>query len=323
MSFKGLHVKSIAQVAVETKEYIYRRAEGKDRSLRVRSNKINSVFMDGIDWNRIVTIAGLPGSGKTTLARQWVNEMIELNPEEQFDVLTFQFEMLGVDELAKDLSSKMDKSIKQIYSADGALSEKDLEALSGLLEKMKRYPIYIVDNMGTVSNIKDTIVSYVASNRLIERKRNLVVTLDHTLLVKPEEGDDEKATLDRLMHTLVELKKYLSSIGLKVIFIILSQLNRNLESPDRIMNKKLHYPNKNDIFGSSSVYYSSDYVIIVHRPVLIDGLGNWYGPEDLPVFNPNNPSQPMIYLHVIKERFGSTSIIKMLDELKRAKISDF
>lgn len=69
-SFNGLEIKPISQVVEETKDFIERRKSGQEQSLRVSSPKVNSLFMDGFDWNRIITLAGMPGSGKTTLARQ-------------------------------------------------------------------------------------------------------------------------------------------------------------------------------------------------------------------------------------------------------------
>lgn len=253
---------------------------------------------------------------------------MELNQEEDFDVLSFQFEMLGLDEVARDISSKVNKNIKQLYSAEGKLSSMDLTNVHAALDSMKDYPIYVVDNIGTVKNIYDTILFYLTSNRLVEQKRGLVVTIDNASLVLGEDTG-EKETIDKLMHTLVLLKKYVSSIGGKIIFIVISQLNRQLESNERVLNPQLHYPNKSDLFGASSIYNSSDYVIIIHRPCLIEGLGNWYGPKrknwdkGLPVFNPKNPTQPMTYLHVIKERFGSNTIVPMLDDLGNSRIIDY
>jgi len=236
--------------------------------------------------------------------------------------------MLGIDELAKDISAKTNMSIKEIYSAGNKLPSSALLTIQDYLDSMKNFPLYVVDHVGTVSNIKDTILYYCSENRLAEKQRSLVITIDHSLLIKAEDGEDEKTTIDRLYHTLIALKKYLAGIGIKVIFIVLSQLNRNIETPERITNSKLHYPNKNDLFGASSAYYSSDYVIIIHRPAQIDGLGNWYGPPrggepGLPVFNPENPKQPMIYAHIIKERFGSNGIIPMIDELEHARIREY
>jgi ABC-type lipoprotein export system ATPase subunit len=80
--FSSLEIKSINNVAKITKEYIIDRKNSKQKSLRVKSEKINSCFMNGFDWNRIITVAGLSGSGKSTLVRQWIREMIENNDDE-------------------------------------------------------------------------------------------------------------------------------------------------------------------------------------------------------------------------------------------------
>ena len=69
-SFSGLTIKPIGRVVEETTTFIKDRMEGREKSLKVESNKFNAAFMDGIDWNRIITIAGLSGSGKSTLTRQ-------------------------------------------------------------------------------------------------------------------------------------------------------------------------------------------------------------------------------------------------------------
>lgn len=324
-----LEIKPISRVVDDTYDYILKRKSGEETSLKVASRKVNNALMNGFDWGRIIAVAGMSGAGKSTITRQWLKEMIELNPREQFEILTFQFEMLGVDEVARDVSSKSNMSVKQIYSADGTLNDKDTTRVKGILDELRKYPISVVDNTGTVKNILDTIIYFVTSNKLQEQNKGLVVTIDHSLLVRPEGEQNEKEMIDSLMHGLVALKKYFTSIGVKIIFIVLSQLNRNIETNDRITNPKLHYPNKNDIFGASSVYYSSDYVFILHRPAIIDGLGSWYGPGSkkhpygLPVYNPDDGGQPMIYLHIIKERFGSNRIIPMVDELAQSRITEY
>jgi len=327
-SFKSLTVKEITEVIEEAKVYIDHRKSGKERSLRVGSDKVNQSFMGGFDWNRIITLAGMPGSGKSTLLRQWIKEFVELNLDQEFEILNFQFEMLGVDELAKDVSSKTQLTLKEIYSATESLADAKQKRITEILDSMKEYPISVVDNLGTVANIKDTILSFCATKDLAKLNKGLVVTMDHSLLVKAENREDEKTKVDNLFHTLVALKKYLHSIGIKAMFIILHQLNRNIESVERVTNSNLHFPNKTDLFAASSVYYSSDYVIIIHRPCLIEGLRNWYGPAadgkpGLPIFNPQDQNQPMIYLHIIKERFGETQILSMLDELKYSRIVEY
>lgn len=119
-------------------------------------------------------------------------------------------------------------------------------------------------------------------------------------------------------------------MGIPCIFIILSQLNRDIEGKDRVLNSALHYPTKSDVNGSDVVYQTSDYLMIVHKPARVNGMGTHYGPGDgiqhprgLPVYNPNNPEQAMVYWHVIKNRWGDEGIIKMVDNYQFASINEY
>jgi len=329
MTTERSSIKSLATVADEALKYIRARQSGKEKSLKVASEKVNKTFLNGFDWNRIVTVAGLSASGKSTLVRSWVREMIDLNPTESFDVLSFQFEMLAVDEIARDFSSAVDIDVKTLYSAYEPLDGEKLIEVEKSLESLRKRPIFIVDQSMTVDEMADTIIGYAAENNLLKKRKGLIVTIDNTLLVKDGSGKGEKSTIDELMFKLVELKKQFSANGGKCLFFVISQLNREIEKAERIKDRRLHYPNKSDIFGASSVFNASDYVVIIHKPVLVEGLGVWYGPpkrdfpQGLPVFNPTKPDQAMIYLHVIKERFGKPKILAMVDNLNRASISDW
>lgn len=330
MSSGRTSIKSLDTVAIQAVKYIKARQSGKEKSLKVASSKVNNTFLNGFDWNRIVSIAGLPGSGKSTLVRQWIREILN-NKEangDKFDVLSFQFEMLAVDEFARDLSASVGLSVKELYSATTPLTEEQVKEIEKKAEEIKSYPISIIDEALSAEEIRDTVISYSTANQLREKGKGLIITLDNTLLVN-DEGGGEKGGIDKLMYMLVRLKKHLSSNGIRCLFFIISQLNRNIESPERIKDRRLHYPNKTDIHGASSVYNSSDYVVVIHKPCLIEGLGLWYGPpkrefpQGLPVFNPSNQDQAMIYLHVIKERFGKPKILAMIDNLVRARIDDY
>ena len=164
----------------------------------------------------------------------------------------------------------------------------------------------------------------VDEKELINSDKALIVTLDHLLLLK---GEDEKSSIDTFMKGLIEVKLDLAEKGIKALFIVLDQLNRDIERPERMMNPALHYPTKNDIFAASSVYYSSDYVLIVHKPALLDGITTEYGPprkgfpKGLPVYS--GDGTPLIYFHLIKERFGKPKVLAMLDELEYSRISEY
>lgn len=231
--------------------------------------------------------------------------------------------MLGVDQALRGLSGKLEVNIDELH--DNRISNDKLDIA---VNDMSYYPIYYVDEVGSVKDIVDTIDSFVEENTLKSNK-GLIVTIDHSLLTKNDQGDDEKKMLSKLMHTLVRLKKYYYSKNVKIMFIVLSQLNREIEKPERILNPVLHYPNKNDLFGSSSVYYCSDYVIITHKPSIIEGIGKWYGPpkngypKGLPVFHPEDETIPLLYWHVIKARFGTNKILIMIEDFIRSRVLEY
>jgi hypothetical protein len=74
-------------------------------------------------------------------------------------------------------------------------------------------------------------------------------------------GEEERITLANLQRMFIEKKK----IG-KTTIIQLSQLNRNVESPERLTNPALHFPTSSDLFGGDTVYHTSDYVMVLSRP---------------------------------------------------------
>ncbi len=329
VSSNALPIKHISEGVVEAKKYILKRKLGEERSLQTSFKKLNRVLMDGIDWYRILTIGGLSGSGKSTILENLKRDFFEYNPNEKFDVLSFEFEMRIEDQLTRNISSKIDRSVKQLYSAGEVLSDEDYDKAAQALDSISDRPIYYIDNVGTVKEIIDTIIYFVNSNKLEENGRGLIVTIDHLLLTKGKGSEKEKEKVDNLMHQLVALKQYFSSRKIRCLFITLSQLNRDIESGDRVLKRELHYPTKNDLFAASSVYYCSDYVVISHKPAGVNGIRDWYGPDregfpyGLPVLCPTNQDRAMVYWHVIKERFGDTKVLAMVEDFKNSRILEY
>lgn len=328
---KGLKVEHYSEKIEQAKVFIRKRMNNEAPSLKTSFKKLNDALFEGFEWNRIVTIAGLSASGKSLLLSQIRRDVVDYNPNEKLNILAFEMEMLGVDQVSRDISSKTDLTTRELYSAGSKLTEQQYDTVCKTADKMKYYPIFIVDDVGTVDEIVHTILNFVEENKLIEENRGLICTFDHSLLVKGTVGEDqEKLIIDKLYKTLIQLKKYFEIIKLKSLFIVLSQLNRSIEEPQRITNPMLHYPTKNDLFASSAAFYCSDYVIITHKPAGIEGLGSYYGPsrgEDypygLPVFNPKDPQRAMIYWHIIKARFSSSQILMMVENFKHSKIEEY
>ena len=136
----------------------------------------------------------------------------------------------------------------------------------------------------------------------------MVITIDHTLLVKDKRGESERRVISDLQRSFMELKKF----G-KTSIIQLSQMNREIEDKDRISNHLLHYPVRRDIAASDSVFQASDIVLVLHRPEVL-GIRK-YGPSKLPVDN-------LIYMHFLKVREGEQKILVFENKLKYNAIEE-
>jgi replicative DNA helicase len=325
----GLKFVHISHAIEETKLYLDARRKGLITSLRTGINKLDNATLDGFEWGKIITLAGASGSGKSLIVELFKRGFVESNPNEKFKILSFEFEMLSRDQIIRQLSGKVNKSTKYLQTAQ--IDDDEFAAMERVMDSMKDYPIYYVDNTGTVREIVETIKTFIEQFNMIENKEGLVVTLDHIILTMGGTGEDDKVVVDRLYKSLVKLKKAFSAIGFNIMFILLSQLNREHKKSDRILNPELHYPTEADLFGSSIPYMSSDYVLISHKPSRIPGMPEWYGPplpnlgfpNGLPVRNPEDPSQPMIYWHLVKNRGDEEALLLMLDNFKNSKVDEY
>lgn len=318
----NLPYRHISYAVDKATAYINKRRKGEERSLKTGTHKLDGATLDGFEWNRIVTLAGLPGSGKSITLEQLKYGLLE-NNDEPIDILSFEFEMLSTDQVVRKLSSKLSKSVKELYSADGGfMSEEEFEAVANIGASLSKYPIYYVDYSGTVAQIVSTIMDFAKKKQLKENDTGLIVTIDHVLLTKGSTTDSEKKIIDNLCKSMIEVKKWFDANDMKILIIMVSQMNRNIRSPERILKPKLHYPDETDLFGASSIMQASDLVIMCHKPSLIEGITE-YGPRNLPVFNPSKEEQPMIYWHMIKNRLGKPAILMMLDDFANSRVQEY
>ena len=288
--------KTIGDITNETIDYIYKRKNHIIQPLKTRWKKFNKACCGGIEPNMIFTIAGVSGSGKSAVANILANDLIDLNTTKNIIVLLFSFEMIGYRNIGRTISSKMRKTTTELYSAEKDLSDTDFNEVKNVAEEIKNYPIYIIDTSSTVDRISNTITYF---KETIAKNKWLIVILDHTLLVN---GENERSTIVDLQKMFIAKKKLpLTSI------IQISQMNRNIESSDRINNPSGHYPMRSDLSSSDAIFQASDYVIAIHRPELY-GI-KAYGIKRLPVTN-------KVYMHFLKIRDGEPKILEFDNELK-------
>lgn len=300
ISTKTLTFRHISSATNEAVEYIRKRKNHEIVSLRTRWSKFNKSCMGGIEPNTIYTIVGISGSGKSSFVNTLESDLIDLNSNQDVVVLNFSFEMLSSRQVGRKLSSKLRQTTAQLYSSSSDLDNTLLEEVEQTSQQIKSYPIYYVDTPGTVADIASTI-DYFYENKAKGKK--FVIILDHTLLVEGQNRECALQVISDLQKLFIRVKKFPDTT-----IIQLSQMNRNIENPERINNPSMHYPMRSDISSADTIFHASDYVICIHRPELLNIQS--YGPNRLPV-------RDKVYLHILKNRdAGECSILEFDNDLK-------
>lgn len=300
MSSKTLSFRHISTATNEAVEYIRKRKNHEIQSLRTRWNKFDKSCMGGIEPNTIYTIVGISGSGKSSFVNTLETDLIDLNSNQDVIVLNFSFEMLSSRQVGRKISSKLRQTTAELYSANNELTDDLLDRVEQTSQQIKSYPIYYVDTPGTVEDIASTI-NYFYETKAKDKK--FVIILDHTLLVEGQNRESALQVISELQKLFIKVKKLPNTT-----IIQLSQMNRNIENPERINNPSMHYPMRSDISSADTIFHASDYVICIHRPELLNI--QQYGPNRLLVKN-------KVYLHILKNRdAGECAILEFDNDLK-------
>ena len=300
MSSKTLSFRHISTATNEAVEYIRKRKNHEIQSLRTRWNKFNKSCMGGIEPNTIYTIVGISGSGKSSFVNTLETDLIDLNSNQDVIVLNFSFEMLSSRQVGRKISSKLRQTTAELYSANNELTDDLLDRVEQTSQQIKSYPIYYVDTPGTVEDIASTI-NYFYETKAKDKK--FVIILDHTLLVEGQNRESALQVISELQKQFIKVKKLPNTT-----IIQLSQMNRNIENPERINNPSMHYQMRSANSSADTIFHASDYVICIHRPELLNI--QQYGPNRLLVKN-------KVYLHILKNRdAGECTILEFDNDLK-------
>ncbi len=286
-------------VAQEAINYIAGRREHNIVSLKTRWEKFNRQCMGGIEPNTVYTIAGISGTGKSSWVNCLVTDIIDLNPTEDIVVLNFSLEMVGFRQVGRTLSNKLRKTTSTLYSSETDLDDETFRKVIAVSNQLKEYPIYFVDNPGTPTQVEQTIKDFY-NQYVKDTGKHFVIVYDHTLLTKQVGSVIE--TTSELERVFIQAKKYpFTSI------IQIAQMNRNIESSERINNPLSHYPMRSDLSSSDAMFQASDYVLVMHRPEILNIQE--YGPNRLPTNN-------KVYMHMLKNRdAGKPCILEFENDL--------
>lgn len=282
-------IKPISEIYHTGYTYMNLRKTGQAKSMRTPWRSINYAGVNGFEWGTIITLAGRPGSGKTTFVNQFTRAAHRLNPGQDFHVIDFQFEMPDKQMALREFSSATGVKYSDLLSAQRPIGDDVMQDIKDYISHNKSNDIYIVDTPVTVQQMKYLLIEYINRNKGVP----LIVTIDHSLLVRLDKGEKDKfEMLYNLGEMMTELKKKYS-----IIFMVLTQMNRSIEDASRKVNGSVaNYPTGADIFGADALVQHSDMVMILNRPA--NSSIKEYGPCKYQV------ASDTVFCHFVKVRNG-------------------
>jgi replicative DNA helicase len=289
-----IHISDAYQDALK---YMHQRKAGEIKSIKTPWSRVNQMTMDGFEWNNIIVIGGRPGSGKTMFTNLITREAFKLNPDQQFGVLDFQFEMIARTIAMREFSSVLKKSMKELSSCHSELSDDDFNAAYKYAKENSNKNIWTVDKPLTINGIQSKIEEV-----LTRYNMPFIVTIDHSVLVsKGSSEKDQFDTLHNLGKMMTNVKKH------PVMFIVLTQLNREVENIER--QKPGTYGNylfDSDIYGGDALLQHADIVMGINRPSKYNL--KVYGPEKYQV------TPKHIIVHYLKNRNNPAGKFSFFEE---------
>ena len=292
----------------EALKYMLARQSGKEKSIQTPWPKFNDAITDGLEWNTLTVIGGRPGSGKTLIKDQIIRESFILNPAEDFRVLEFSFEMVGRTTALREFSSITGKTYKELCSAGTVLSKEVFDKCHIYSKDRIKSPVDQITTPMTVNQMRDQVDMYMTQHK----GKKTIITLDHSILVKRAPYQNNR------LDMLFELGEFFTQCkrDYPCLFICLSQLNRNIDNPDRAQNGKYgNYVLESDIFGSDAMLQHADTLIGINRPA--KQKIRYYGPDRYIIENDRT-----LVLHFLKARNGDTRMSFFKAEFERMQISE-
>ena len=276
------------------------RRSGELKSLKSSWPKFNDAFCDGLEWRTITVVGARPGTGKTLFMEQLISDIIEENKDHKFRVLKFQFEMLdetnGIRKLSLNTASDYNTLMSKGEPVDKYLY---LKCVQYYEQTENTDVIDVVYDPCTVDEMCATIHYYMEAHKdETGNYTNALVTIDHSALLKVGKGQRDKfEVLYALGEALTYMKKHYP-----VAFLVLSQLNRNIDNPDRSKDGDYgNYVLDSDLFGADALLQHADVVLGINKPSI--RKIRFYGPEKFIVND-----EDLLAFHFLKSRNGTTRL---------------
>lgn len=276
------------------------RRNGDVKSLKSAWPKFNDAFCDGLEWRTITVVGARPGTGKTLFMEQLISDIIENNPDQKFRILKFQMEMVDETSGVRKFSLKTGADYNTLMSkgeqVDKSVYDKCVEYYHSTSSKDI---VDVVYDACTVDEMCATIHYAMEKHKHPDGTyQNMLVGIDHSALFKKAKTEKDKfEMLGALGEALTMMKKHYP-----VAFLVLSQLNRNIDDPKRSEEGTYgNYVLDSDIYGSDALLQHADVVMGINKPSI--RKIRQYGPEKFII----NDTDILVF-HFLKSRNGTTRI---------------
>tara|TARA_R110002020_G_scaffold132791_3_gene296455 strand:- start:454 stop:1509 length:1056 start_codon:yes stop_codon:yes gene_type:complete len=308
--FVPVKIKDSSQASELAWEKIQRRRNGEEKYVDAKYHK--TVKAIKFDFNRIYAIGGASSFGKSVVAKDLVDSILDENEELDPMVIYFNGEMLSSDTILRSVCTEAGLDLSTIESENEAISDQNLDLAKEALDSLSsRENVFFVDEITDPERMFKSIRWYYEF-KCRPSKRELIVVIDHILLTSStSELNNDNKKIEYMSLESIKLKKEVFEDGGKIMTIFLSQLNRNNKDEKRITKSEMHPPMVSDIYGGSQLEMACDAMMVVNIPHRL-GIHS-YTTQNLPtVVNVNGSPIEMAYLHVIKSRHGGNGIMTPL-----------
>jgi replicative DNA helicase len=218
-------------------------------------------YTNGLHPGQMITIAGRPGTGKSTLALDIARSAAVKHAK---PAVIFSLEMSKIEIMMRMFSAEATVSLQNMRS--GHMSDQDWTRLARRSSELAQAPLFIDDSPNL------TMMEIRAKARRLRQRHDLqLVVIDYLQLMtsgkRVESRQQEVSEFSRATKLLAK--------ELDLPVVVLSQLNRG---PEQRTDKK---PMLADLRESGSIEQDSDVVLLVHRPDLYEPETERAGEADL------------------------------------------
>ena len=211
--------------------------------------KIDDII-SGLQGGNLITIAGRPAMGKTSLALSIVKNV---TIEHKIPTLYFSLEMNSASLVNRIIVNVCSIAAHRIQS--GKLLPEEWEALNNNMPKIAESPLYLDDS----ARLSISDLSKAARNCVTDKGIRLII-IDYFQLIQTQNRSN-RSRHDELAELMHELK--ILARELDVPIIMLSQLNRAIEDRSGLEENR---PKLSDLRECGAIEDDSDIVMFVHRP---------------------------------------------------------